>query len=385
MDKNKKIATLLESLCERPFEGDPQGRPPAASAMGSRIAQALPNIEAQRSGSASEPADSGPADNPGRLTAELAAILSGTAATAPCQVFQEAAVASGAVRLEAQSALDFVEGIEQAPLAAPAHLLEQVLAPGGGAPATSKPGIWSRIARGRLGRRPAQVVAACAVMLMAGGLSWSLLWRPAELGLQGAAVPTATNPKEAPSLGDILAEPSPAPAPAPAPMPAASAPTPEPVPLAPASPQAPAPVLMPAPALAPTRALPPAPKPGLVVAPASAPQQAFADPCQPSGLPQSEAGAPSRVEAAKPAPKPSSKTAALPVPDPGCAVSPAAVDAGRNPLADVGPVPAARPAAKIGRSDRGPPAAAASAPAAATGAARPPTPIMHPSAIQPAR
>jgi hypothetical protein len=350
LDKNKKIAALLESLCERPFEGDSQG--PAAAglpAMGSRIAQALSDTKAQRSGAPSGSADSGPADNPGRLTAELAAILSGTAGAASCHAFQEAAVESGAARLEAQSALAFVEGIEPAPLAAPAHLVEQVLAPADGAPATSKPGIRSRIAHGRPGRRPAQVVAACAVMLMAGGLSWSLLWRPAELGLDGAATPTATNHKEAPSLGDVLPEPSPAPA------------------------------------LAPTRALSPSPKP---VAPAPAPQQAFADPCQPSGFAQPEAGAPSRVEAAKPAPKPapkpSSKTAALPEPDPGCAVNPAAFETGRNPLADVGPLPAERPAAKIGRSDRGPPAASASAPAA-SGAARPASPAARPTAIQPAR
>ena len=341
MDKNKKIAALLESLCERPFEGDPQGPAPGLPAMGSRIAQALSDTKAQRSGAPSGSADSGPADNPGRLTAELAAILSGTAGAASCHAFQEAAVESGAARLEAQSALAFVEGIEPAPLAAPAHLVEQVLAAADGAPATSKPGIWSRIAHGRLGRRPAQVVAACAVMLMAGGLSWSLLWRPAELG--------PTNPKEAPSLGDVLPEPSPAPA------------------------------------LAPTRALSPSPEP---VAPAPAPQQALADPCQPSGFAQPESAAPSRVEAAKPAPKPSSKpsskTAALPEPDPGCAVNPAAVETGRNPLADVGPLPAERPAAKIGRSDRGPPAASASAPAA-SGAARPASPAARPTAIQPAR
>ena len=140
MDKNKKIAALLESLCERPFEGDPQGRPPGMSAMGSRIAQALSDAQAPRSGSASEAvASSGPADDPARLTAELAAILSGTAAVAPCQAFQEAAVTSGAVRLEAQSALAFVEGIEQAPLGAPAHLLEQILTPAGGAPQAAEP------------------------------------------------------------------------------------------------------------------------------------------------------------------------------------------------------------------------------------------------------
>jgi len=371
LDKNK-LAALLEALCERPFEDDPQGPPPAVPVMGSRIAQAL--SAAERSGAASEPAASGPADDPGRLTAELAAILSGTAAAAPCHAFQEAAVTSDAVRLEAQSALAFVEGIEPAPLEAPAHLMEQVLVPAGGATATPKPGIWSRIARGRLGRRPAQVVVACAVMLMAGGLSWSLLLRPADLGPQGGPAPAATNLKEAPSPGDI--GPEPAPAPGPASMPAASAP---------AQTLAPAPAFVPAPALAPEPVLPPAPvlAPAPALAPAQSAVHAFANPCDPSDLAKSGAAAPSQVEAPnlapKPAPKLPSKTAALPVPDPGCAVSPGAFEAGGNPLADVGPLPAARPAAKIGRFDRGPPAAGAS------GAARPASPAMRPTAVQPAR
>jgi hypothetical protein len=386
LDKNKKIAALLESLCERPFEGHPQGQAPGTSAMGSRIAQALSDAETPRSGSASEAvASSGAADDPARLTAELAAILSGTATVAPCHAFQEAAVTSGAVRLEAQSALAFVEGIEQAPLEAPAHLLEQVLTSAGGTPAggraaTPKPGIWSRIVHGRLGRRPAQVVVAtCAVMLMAGGLSWSLLWRPGDLDPRGVAAPAGTNSKEAPSLGDIAPEPSPS---LPS-MPAASAPQA----LAPAPPLVPAPALAPAPVPAPAPVILPTP----TLAPARSAVQAFADPCEPGGSAKSAAGAPSPVETAKRAPKLPSKTAAVAAPEPGCAVTPGAVEAGQNPLAqnplaqnplaDVGPLPAAPPPAKIGRSDRASPAAAASAPAAA----RPASPAMRPTAIQPAR
>jgi hypothetical protein len=371
LDKNKKI---FESLCERPFEGDPQGRPPGMSATGSRIAQALSDAETPRSGSASEAvASSGAADDPARLTAELAAILSGTAAVAPCQAFQETAVTSGAVRLEAQSALAFVEGIEQAPVGAPAHLLEQIFTPAGGmaaggAPVAPKLGIWSRIVHGRLGRRPAQVVVAtCGVMLMAGGLSWSLLWRPGDLEPRGVTAPAGTNLKEAPpSLGDIAPEPSPTAGS----MPAASAPqSPPPAPaFAPASVPAPAPVL-PSPTLAPARSA----------------VQALVDPCEPGSAAKPEAGAPSGVEAAKRAPKLPSKTAVAAAPDPGCAVTPGAVGAGQNPLADVGPLPAAPPPAKIGRSDRASPAAAASTPAAASGAARPAPPAMRPTAILPAR
>ena len=145
--------------------------------------------------------------------------------------------------------------------------------------------------------------------------------------------------------------------------------------LAPAPPFAQAPVLAPAPA--PVPVLPPTP----ALAPAGS-VQAFVDPCASGGSAKSETGAPSGVEAAKP--KLPAKTAAVAAPDPGCAVNAGAVEAGQNPLAqnplaDVAPLPVARPPAKIGRSDRVSPAAAAS------GAARPASPAMRPTAIQPAR
>ena len=132
------------------------------------------------------------ADDPGRAAADLASILSGTATPAQCRAFQEAAMRSSAVRLEAQSALAFLNRIDAAPLAAPAHLVAQTLASAGGAPPRSRPGIWSRLMR-RPGR---QVVAACAVMLMAGGVSWSLLWRGG-LTTDGVPVPPATGPQAA--------------------------------------------------------------------------------------------------------------------------------------------------------------------------------------------
>jgi hypothetical protein len=112
------------------------------------------------------------------------------------------------------------------------------------------------------------------------------------------------------------------------------------------------------------------------------------DPCESGGSAKSEA--PSGLEAAKRAPKLPAKTAAVAAPDPGCVVN-SGVEAGQNPLAqnplaqnplaEVAPLPVARPAAKIGRSDRVVPAAAASAPAIA----RPASPAMRPTAIQPAR
>lgn len=359
MDKNE-IAALLEALCERPFAGGPDGRPPAVA---SRAGRALSHADAdeEQSGSMAGGAEAGQAESPGRETAALASILSGTATDAQSQAFQAAAMTSGAVRLEAQSALAFVDGIEQTPLKAPAHLVEHVLASAAGAPSRSRPGIWSRLS----GAPRGQVVAACVVMLMAGGLSWSLLLRPADLPAGHPAVPVATSPKEEPPIGDIAPKPAPAPAFAPSPAP----------PFAPA----PAPEFVPAPAFAPV----PAPAaPVLAPVPSSPPLQALADPCEPRSFAASEVGARSNVEAkaAKPAPNPQPRTAAVSALDPGCAVNAGTIEAGQNPQADQGPVRAAKPAAKVGRAERERPAAAASAPASApsAGAAKRPTAIAPP-------
>jgi hypothetical protein len=342
LDK-KELAALLESLCERPFAGDQEGRP-AIQAIARRAAWALSHADEQQSGSMagqtesshaeSRQAESRQAEQPGRDTAALASILSGTATDAQCQAFQGAAMRSEAVRLEAQSALAFVDGIEQAPLRAPARLVEHVLASAGSTPSRARPGIWSRLSGNLLGKRPGQIAAACAVMLMAGGLSWSLVWRPADSTSNGAAVPVATNPKEAPPIGGINAKPDPAPA----------APTPPPA---------------------------PAPSPVLAPAPASAPAQALADPCDQRSF---ATAARSVAEAAKPAPngppKPAGAVAAL---EPGCPVNAGATEAGHNPPAVVRP---GRPAAKTSRSDRAPSAAAASAPV------RPAPPAARPGPIE---
>ena len=355
MDK-KEIAELLESLCERPFAGQSpfagrQGPPPADAAAVGRIAQALSNPDvAQPEAQSSSP--------PG---AALAAILSGTATEAQCGAFRAAAVSSAAARLEAQSALAFVDSIEQAPLAAPAHLVEQAVAFTG--TTRSRPGIWSSLwssLSGNLFGRPGgRVVAACAVMLMAGGLAWSVLG-PADVGPHAVA-PILTAPKEVQPVNAVGPPPSGAPTAAPTASPA------------PAS-------------VEPTRVepTPVVPRP---VAPAAAGVQALTDPCTPRLAAKSEAQASSdvRFRVTKPEPKRPPKAADLAAPDPGCAVdtgsrlvvNPAAEGTAGNPSADRGPVRADRPA-QAGRADRVP--AAASAPAA-----RPASPAMRPSAVQPAR
>jgi hypothetical protein len=350
LDK-KEIAELLESLCERPFTGGP---PPVNAAAG-RITQALSNRDAE------------PPEAPNR--GQLAAILSGTASEAQCGAFREAAVSSGAARLEAQSALAFVDAIEQAPLAAPAHLVEQAVAFTGATRA--RPGFWSglrsSLADNFIGRPGGRVVAACAVMLMAGGVAWSLLG-PADVGprevqpVSAVGPPPAGGPAMAPAAAPARVEPAPA-----EPTPA------EPTPAEPA-PVEPTPVV-------------PTPEVPRSAAPAAAAVQALTDPCPPRLAAKSEAQASSdvRFRVTKPEPKQPPKTADLATPDPGCSADPAsrlvvnpADGAGANPHADRGAARASRPAAAAGRSDHVP--AAASAPAA-----RPASSAVRPSAVQPSR
>ena len=310
-------------------------------------------------------------DDPGQAAADLASVLSGTATPAECQAFQEAATTSSAARLEAQSALAFLDSIEAAPLAAPAHLVAQSLASaGGGAPSSARPGIWSRLMR----RPSRQAAAACAVMLMAGGVSWSLL-RHGDLIGDGAPVPPASAPQAVGPLKVI--EPAPAPAPLTSPGPSAPMPPAAPAgsefstqselparPVAPLS-APPLPVRPAAPAFAPV----PEPPPSL-----PSPAQALTDPCGPRSVVASDSRPRSKVEAktAKPAPGQPPRVAALSEPDPGCGVG--AVEA------DQGQVPAAKPAARIRRSDRSAPAGATSAPAYA-----PAAPAKRPAANLPAR
>jgi hypothetical protein len=328
------------------------------------------------------------AEEPGRITAALASILSGTATDAQCQAFQEAAMRSSAARLDARSALAFVDGIEQAPATAPAHLVQQLLAPAGraasgligasqemqlaaaaaapsGAAETRKAGIWSRVSQRWLVAPRGRMAAACAMLLMAGGLTWSL-WRPAQSPEDGSIVPVETSPKDAPLL------------------------RPEPVK------PAPAPLALPTAATA----------PAVISAPMPPPAQALADPCAPRGLANSEALAAATTPEFKAPRRPPDrqlKSAVASAPDPGCGADPsrlatspatdptaadagkaAAFEAGRHPQSDQGPVRTARPSSQFGGIDRDSPAIL-SAPGSAPAAARPASPAMHPSAIAPAR
>jgi hypothetical protein len=184
------------------------------------------------------------------------------------------------------------------------------------------------------------MAAACAVLLMTAGLTWSV-WRPADSTDDRRMAPVATSPKYAPL-----------------PEPDAAKPVADPAPLA-----------VPAAATAPAGPMPP-------------PAQALADPCAPRGLANSEALAaaapPSEPKPPRRAPDRQMKTAAAPAPDPGCGADLESI--ARNPAepatAETGNA-AATAAGRNPQADRGPVRAPA--------AAKPAVPAMHPSAVAPVR
>ena len=304
MDENK-VASLVESLCERPFADGPQAQsapmralvPPAAPAqpphpnptllagMGTEGGEAAPSMAASTTPSAAASMASG----------ELAAILSGSATPTQVEAFHQAAAESEALRLEAQSALAFVDGIEQAPLAAPAFLVQQVLPAGRTIPGAPKPSIWSQL----LPRR--QVAAACVMLLMGGGLTWSLIGRNVEAPREASPPLPAASPAGDTDLDAIVRSKAPASERAPLAAPAADA-------------------------VAAPRALGavPAPAAGSTPMPEAALPPAKVDPCAP-GVANSTAAreitspaASQLAQSPKPPAGPPMRAAAVAAGDPGC-------------------------------------------------------------------
>jgi hypothetical protein len=165
VDKREIIA-LLEAVCDRPLAAGPQ-EPADLQAFCRDAVEAL-----AQAGDAETAAD---AD---RLTAALAAVLSGTDSEEARRTVEEAVLRSPAARLDAQSALAFIDALEETPQAAPAELVAELLAVdravaahAAAAPAAGA-GLWSRIAGAPWPARRWQLAAACAVLLIGGTASW---------------------------------------------------------------------------------------------------------------------------------------------------------------------------------------------------------------------
>ena len=201
--EQKHIAALLESMCERPLTDSQAELSAELDAFCREAAKVLAQADdAQVCREADDIADSD------RLTAALAALLSGADAEATRRTVEDAMLRSAAARLDAQSAIAFVAAIEQSPLSAPAHLVDEILAAGDAGAAlsnASRPSanIWSLIASGSRSSRHWRIAAACAVLLVAGAASWAVYWPRTNPVLEGTPMPV---PSGHPTVADVPAQ-----------------------------------------------------------------------------------------------------------------------------------------------------------------------------------
>jgi hypothetical protein len=166
------IAALLDALCEHPLaDGDAEPSPELA-ALCREATKALTQAGAA-------PLDTGAIVDPDRLRAALAALLSDANMEGAHRTVVDAMLNSTAARLDAQSALAFLEAVAQSPRSAPSHLVDQVLAPDTARATASADqsghaalaNIWRLVGGGSWAARRWRVAAACALLLIAGSAS----------------------------------------------------------------------------------------------------------------------------------------------------------------------------------------------------------------------
>jgi hypothetical protein len=211
LEKHEIIA-LIDLLCERPL-ADRQAEPAAELQAFCREA-AMALSQANDASTGREPDTVADVD---RYTAALATLLSGSDVETARRTVAEATLRSAALRLDAESALAFVDAIEQSPRTAPADLVEEMLAAdradgtgsvrreGAGASA-----LWSLIAGGSWSARRWRMAAACTVLLVAGVASWSAYWQQANPTAGDSVLPVAKKTSEPRSVAAAPAPPSPA-------------------------------------------------------------------------------------------------------------------------------------------------------------------------------
>jgi hypothetical protein len=167
--ERNEIAALLDALCEHPLaDGDAEPSPELA-AVCREATKALTQAGAA-------PSDTGAIVDPDRLRAALATLLSDADVEGAHRTVVDAMLNSAAARLDAQSALAFLESIAQSPRSAPAHLVDQVLAPETARRTGSADqrghaalaNIWRLVAGGSWAARRWRAAAACALLLIAG-------------------------------------------------------------------------------------------------------------------------------------------------------------------------------------------------------------------------
>jgi hypothetical protein len=214
LEKHEIIA-LIDLLCERPL-ADRQAEPAAELQAFCREA-AIALSQANDASTSREPDTIADVD---RYTAALATLLSGSDVETARRTVAEATLRSAALRLDAESALAFVDAIEQSPQTAPADLVEEMLAadrakrpdsvPREGAGASA---LWSLIAGGSWSARRWRMATACMVLLVAGVASWSAYWQQTVPTAGDSVLPVAKKISEPRSVANA---PAPPPSPAPA-------------------------------------------------------------------------------------------------------------------------------------------------------------------------
>ena len=170
--EKKDIASLLAALCDRPLAPDASE---PSSTLRDFCAEAAAALHRHGDGSPA-PADDPATDpdiDPDLAAALIAAVHSGTSTAAERAAFELAATRSAAFRLDAQSALAFVDAVEQDAEPVPAHLVASL------ATAAARPEPRVRGWRLPAVRLRWRMAAACAVVLAAGALTSGLYLRPA--------------------------------------------------------------------------------------------------------------------------------------------------------------------------------------------------------------
>jgi hypothetical protein len=212
LEKHEIIA-LIDTLCERPL-ADRQAEPAAELQAFCREA-AIALSHANEASGRREPDTIADVD---RYTAALATLLSGSDVETARRTVAEATLRSAALRLDAESALAFVDAIEQSPRTAPADLVEEMVAadradrtglvPREDAGASA---LWSLIAGGSWSARRWRMATACMVVLVAGVASWSAYWQQTNPTVSDSVLPVAKKTSEPRSVANAPAPPSPAP------------------------------------------------------------------------------------------------------------------------------------------------------------------------------
>ena len=168
-----KITALLDALCDRPLK-DGRLEPANLRAFCREAARTL----SQSAATGAAPDSAADTD---RLTAALALLLSGTESDEACRTVEDAVLRSEAARLDAQSAIAFVDALEQSREAAPADLVDELLAADQPVSAgasmrqgVERTGVWSRLGGKSWSARRWGLAAGCITFIFAGAASWTI-------------------------------------------------------------------------------------------------------------------------------------------------------------------------------------------------------------------